>query len=221
MANLGNRRRRHKNPVKDYNASGQQSDPEQRIDVNSDHESNESRGGWGSLDEALLQIAGGNSSSAVEEAEVSRRLSSLNVSDGQCRLSDHMYSKLPSGTLLECLPGDTPSDQLRKRHCRKRSCKRNRKRTKKARSADSAATSGFAGKQKRVSHLIDKPRVCSHTPTSPLSSENQATGQNHRGDSSETSSRAVTDESESPDNADVCQLIDDAGVLFLTINMST
>ena len=209
------RRRRRKNPPKDHNHASQQSDPEQRIDVNGDNDSDESKSGWGSLDEALLQIVGGNSS-AVEEAEVSRRLSSLNVSEGQSRLSDHMYSKPPSGNMPDSFPGDATSDRLGKRHCRKRSCKRNRKRTKKIRSADCPAIPGFLGKQKRISHWLDGSRVCSHTPASPLSSENQTTGQNHKGDSSETSSRAVTDESDSPDDADMCQLIDDTGAVVLT-----
>ena len=211
------RRRRRKNRPKDYDRTSQQSDPEQRIDVNSENDSNESKNGWGSLDEALLQIVTGNSS-AFEEAEVSRRLSSLNVSEGQSRCSDHMYSKLPSGTMPDSLPGDACNDRLRKRHCRKRNCKRNRKRTKKIRSADCPAIPGFLGKQKRISHWLDSSRACSHTPTSPLSSENQATGQNHKGDSSETSSRAFTDESDSPDDADMCQLIDDTGAAVLTSN---
>ena len=185
--------------------------------MNSESDSNESRNGWGSLDDALLQIVTGNSS-AFEEAEVSRRLSSLNVSEGQSRCSDHMYSTiLPSGAMPDSLPGgDTSHDRLGKRHCRKRNCKRNRKRTKKIRSADCPAIPGLSGKQKRVSHWLDSSLACSHTPASPLSSENQATGQNHKGDSSETSSRAFTDESDSPDDAHMCQLIEDTGGAVLT-----
>ncbi len=101
-------------------------------------------GTWESLDDlALLDYANNaattDPATLRDEIEVTRRLSCLNVSMAACNdlwPSDveTVCSECPPAwaTLPSNLPGElVPLDRLKERHCRKRTSKRSRKRTKK------------------------------------------------------------------------------------------
>ena len=162
-------RRRHK---KKYNKRhSYHSEPEEfREPKTSDNDSRQEK--WDSLDELALTDYANNAAcndpaTVRDEMEVTRRLSSLNVSVVSCgnELTNDpcaiMTSDVeticsefpPSATLVDSLPGDFfPLDRLKERQLRKRSCKRNRKRTKKAK----ALPSTEEGKHKRSFHVSSK-----------------------------------------------------------------
>lgn len=116
------------------------------------NDSNTTRGKWESLDDLALldysnNAAYNDASTMNDEMEVTKRLSSLNVSAVSCCGADHIctavmtsdvetiYSEFPPfATLADNLPGElVPSERLKERQMRKRSSRRSRKRTKKAR----------------------------------------------------------------------------------------
>ncbi len=166
MGRRATRRRHRKQYNKQYTYY---SDPDKSCEPK--HSDNDSRKDkWDSLDELALTDYANNAAcndpaTVRDEMEVTRRLSGLNVSVVSCghdltrdpcavMTSDveTICSEFPpSATLLDNLPGDfVPMDRLKERQLRKRSCKRNRKRTKKLK-ADETLSAAIS-KHRKSSH---------------------------------------------------------------------
>ena len=224
-------RRRHK---KKYNKrQGCYSDPEelhqsQNGGIRRDTRVSTRREKWESLDDlALIDYAtNAASNDAVtihDEMEVTRRLSSLNVSAACCSNDlnvmtsdvETIYSEFPpSATLADNLPGEfLPLERLKERQCRKRSSKRNRKRTKKIKALilppgiseeTMAVPVGRNRKPSQISKLRFNPIDWVHSTgepshVNPLPSYLKEGEEERLKDHySDASSRALTDSDESP-----------------------
>lgn len=141
-------RRRHKKKHAKHNIKKCHSDPEELREC---RDGNTVVGDkCDSVDDLALLDYYNNAVSCNDEMEVTKRLSSLNVSTVSCCGADHfcstvmtsdvetIYSEFPPfpATFTDSnLPGEiVPSERLKERQMRKRSSKRSRKRTKKPRS---------------------------------------------------------------------------------------
>lgn len=165
-----------------------------------------------SLDDLALidyatNAASNDPSTVRDEMDVTRRLSSLNVCDLMTSDVETIYSEFPpSATLVDNLPGEfVPLERLKERQYRKRSSKRNRKRTKKAKALLPGSEESMSipvGKHRRPSHASRQrfnPIAWVRSTGEPVhkcspGNEHLETARYY----SDASSRALTDSDESP-----------------------
>ena len=236
---MGRRAVRRRRRFKAQKRTGRCSDPEDHNYVKNTNKTeiiDEDNSGWDSLDDQTLldyaeNAAINDPSTLVDEMEVTKRLSGLNVSaivelpESSIVTSDveTVFSELPSTILLDD-PGERETlTRLEERYCRKRGSKRNRKRTKKVKILPPELEEGesmaerVGGKYRRATY-VSKLRF---NPISWCKQSSVLTDDSQQGlttepdhttglvGPSDTSSRALT-ESDSPTVDDIIML-DEAG----------